>query len=260
MSYCSNDNLIIDPTVVSPNHNPRILFLVLHYTADNLEGSLKTLTTPEPPSTNPVSAHYVVPEIAIDNERKVYQLVHQDQRAWHAGLSSWQNRTNINDTSIGIEIVNLGYTNNKQGKRTWYPFPDYQIDSVIQLAKAIIDLHQIIPTRVVAHSDIAPGRKMDPGPLFPWERLYENGIGAWFDKEAVINFKTSLNQDLDVKKLQTNLKKYGYNITITGKLDEATRVVLQAFQMHFRPSDYSGHPDFETIAILDNLIEKYYSS
>lgn len=259
MSYCSNDNLIIDPTVVSPNHNSRILFLVLHYTADNLEGSLKTLTTPEPLSTNPVSAHYVVPEAAIDNQRKVYQLVHQDQRAWHAGVSSWQNRSNINDTSIGIEIVNLGYTDDKQGNRTWYTFPDYQIDTVIELAKNIVDLYQIMPTRVVGHLDIAVGRKVDPGPLFPWEKLYKNGIGAWFDKEEVNLSKVSKkNQLIDIKQLQTNLKKYGYNIVITGKLDEGTRNAVQAFQMHFRPSDYSGNPDLETIAILENLIKKYF--
>lgn len=255
-----NDNLILDPTYASPNYNGRVLFLVLHYTAENLERSLKTLTTPKPPSTNPVSAHYVVPEAAINNERKIYQLVQQNQRAWHAGKSSWQNRTNINDTSIGIEIVNLGYTDDKQGKRTWYPFSDFQIASVIKLAKALVDLHQISPTRVVGHSDIAPGRKVDPGPLFPWERLYENGIGAWFEREIVNVSKMNQNKNVDIKQLQTNLKKYGYNITITGKLDEETKAVLQAFQMHFRPSDYSGKPDAETIAILNNLIEKYYLS
>ena len=120
-------------------------------------------------------------------------------------------------------------------------------------------LYKIIPTRVVGHLDIAPGRKVDPGPLFPWEKLHKNGIGAWFDEEEVkLSMLSKKNQHIDIKQLQTNLKKYGYNIAITGALDEVTRNVIQAFQMHFRPSDYSGNPDLETIAILENLIKKYF--
>lgn len=253
--------LIIDQTHPSPNYNERhgdILFLVLHYTAGNLESSLTTLTTPQPPSTNPVSSHYLIPESTIDSQRKIYQLVQENQRAWHAGLSSWQDKINLNDTSIGIEIVNLGYKKDETGNRMYYPYTDYQIGCVIELTKDIVNRYQMPPTRVVGHSDIAPSRKLDPGILFPWKTLYENGIGAWFDEEEVKLSKKNENQPFDIKQLQINLKKYGYNIAITNKLDDQTCTILRAFQMHFRPTDYSGRLDAETIAILNSLIKKYF--
>lgn len=256
MQTC-NDSLIIDTTHPSPNYNQRIFFLVLHYTADDLETSLKILTNPTSP--NPVSAHYLIPETSIDKERKIFQLVKETDRAWHAGISTWQNRTNLNDTSIGIEIVNLGYQD-EEGKRIWFSFTDYQIESTIALAKIIVDRYQIQPTHVIGHSDIAPGRKVDPGPLFPWKELYDNGIGAWFDEQAVKKeIETNCGNEVDIQKLQTNLLRYGYGIKITGKLDEQTSTILQAFQMHFRPSNYSGSPDLETVAILENLLQKYFS-
>lgn len=246
-----NNDLIIDKTHVSPNCNQRIFYLVLHYTALNFENSLKVLTDP----AKQVSAHYLVPETSISEQRKVFELVPEEKRAWHAGISKWSKRTGLNDTSIGIEIVNLGYKD-EAGKRTWYPFAEYQIESVIELAKEIVGRYQIQPTCVIGHSDIAPGRKVDPGPLFPWKKLYENGVGAWFDEEAL---EVKSGYEIDITKLQNNLKKYGYAVEITGNLDQKTRNVLQAFQMHFRPSDHSGNPDAETIAILENLIQKYFS-
>lgn len=258
MKSCTNNDLIIDQNYSSPNYNQRnynqlISSLILHYTALDFEKSLQTLTN----TKTQVSAHYLVPEISICNERKVFQLVKENERAWHAGVSHWQKIINLNDTSIGIEIVNLGYTDNKEGKRTWYPFTDYQIESVMELAKTMVDRYQIHPTCVIGHSDIAPGRKVDPGPLFPWEKLYESGIGAWFnEKELVLEH----NSEVDIQKLQKNLQIYGYAIEITGKLDEQTHTVLQTFQMHFRASDYSGNPDAETVAILENLIKKYFSN
>ncbi|MDQ8039170.1 MAG: N-acetylmuramoyl-L-alanine amidase [Rickettsiella sp.] len=254
MQTCSDD-LIIDQTHPSPNYNQRVFFLVLHYTAEDLDKSLKTLT--DGTSKNPVSAHYLIPETNINKERRIFQLVKESERAWHAGISTWQNRTNLNDTSIGVEIVNLGYKD-EEGIRKWYPFTNYQIESVIELAKIIVERYQIFPTRFIGHSDIAPGRKVDPGPLFPWEKLYANGIGAWFDQKAVKKEMENHTNILDIKQLQTNLLKYGYGIQITGELDKQTTTILQAFQMHFRSSNYSGEPDAETIAILNNLIEKYY--
>jgi N-acetylmuramoyl-L-alanine amidase len=250
MTSCINNALIIDQNHLSSNCNQRISSLVLHYTALNFEKSLQVLTDPK----TQVSAHYLVPEKNTAKERKVLQLVKENERAWHAGISHWQRRSNLNDTSIGIEIVNLGYTDNEDG-RIWYSFTDYQIETIIELAKTIIERYQIHPTCVVGHSDIAPGRKVDPGPFFPWKKLYENGIGAWFDeKELVI----TQNIEINIRKLQENLQRYGYAIEITGKFDEQTRTILQAFQMHFRTDDYSGSPDAETFAILENLIQKYF--
>ncbi|MFZ0219339.1 MAG: N-acetylmuramoyl-L-alanine amidase [Candidatus Aquirickettsiella sp.] len=249
--------LIIDQTYPSPNHTERhadILFLVLHYTVGNLKSSLTTLTTP---STN-VSSHYLIPDSPIDNQSKVYQLVQEDQRAWHSGLSHWKNNINLNDTSIGIEMVNLGYKNDEKGNKIWYPFTDYQINCIIELTKDIVKRYQILPTCVVGHSDIAPNRKLDPGPLFPWKILYENGVGAWFD-EAEVSISKNCKLPIDIKQLQTNLKTFGYNIIVTAKIDDQTRNVLKAFQMHFRPSDYSGKPDAETVAILNSLIKKYFN-
>ncbi len=248
----NNYDLIIDETHPSPNYNQRIFNLVLHYTAINFETSLKVLTDPK----TEVSAHYLIPESDIDGQRKIFQLVQEKERAWHAGVSHWKNRSGLNDTSIGIEIVNLGYTD-KDGKRTWYPFTDYQIESVIEISKIIIKRYQIQATNIIGHSDIAPGRKLDPGPLFPWKKLYENGIGAWYDEKSL---EIKPNAKIDLQKLQKNLRTFGYAINLTGKLDQQTRTVVQAFQMHFRPNNYSGNPDAETIAILENLIKKYFQN
>ena len=245
--------LIIDNKHPSPNYNQRISTLVLHYTALDLKTSLQVLTDPK----NAVSAHYLVPETSINQERKVYQLVQEDKRAYHAGKSYWQGRYNLNDSSIGIEIVNLGYQD-ENGKRKWFPFSDYQIMSVITLSKLIIDRYQIHPSCIIGHSDIAPNRKVDPGPLFPWQTLYEHGIGAWFD-ENEIAISNATSNDINILSLQKDLKIYGYDIELTGKLDIQTQTILQAFQMHFRPKDYSGKPDFQTCAILKNLIQKYFS-
>lgn len=247
-----NDDLIIDHAYSSPNFNHRIFHLVLHYTAMDFKTSLNTLTNKE----TQVSAHYLIPETDIDGQRKIFQLVPENERAWHAGVSNWGKRANINDTSIGIEIVNLGYKD-EAGKRTWYPFSDYQIQTVIELAQNIIKRYGIQAINVIGHSDIAPGRKVDPGPLFPWKKLYENGIGAWFD-ERELDIKDEDEAPIDILGLQKNLKTYGYAIETTGTLDQKTQMVLQAFQMHFRPTNYSGKPDAETVAILNNLVHKYF--
>lgn len=249
MSNNINNDLVIDKNHSSPNVNPRIFSLVLHYTALDFKASLNALTNLKAK----VSAHYLIPEKQMNGKRQIFQLVDEKERAWHAGDSQWQSRTNLNDTSIGIEIVNLGYSD-KNGKRLWFPFTDYQIESVIKLAKIIIARYKIHPTRVIGHSDIAVGRKVDVGPLFPWKKLYENGVGAWFDEEK-IEYTTN---EIDITNLQKNLQIYGYAIEITGKLDRQTRAVLRAFQMHFRAQNYSGNPDAQTVAILKNLLKKYF--
>lgn len=250
---CSQIDFIIDKTHPSPNYNERkdgVFYLVLHYTAANLKSSLNQLTNP----SAQVSAHYLVPETPIEGENKIFQLVDESKRAWHAGVSTWQKRSGLNDSSIGIEIVNLGYKEENR-RRQYYPFTDYQIDCVIALSKQIVERYQLHPTCIVAHGDIAPGRKVDPGPLFPWKKLYEAGIGAWYD-EHTLDLKA--HQTPDISLLQKNLRTYGYPIELTGKLDMQTKNVICAFQMHFRPSNYSGEPDAETLAILENLLHKYF--
>jgi N-acetylmuramoyl-L-alanine amidase len=230
----------------------RIKFLILHYTAANFSRSMEILQ--KGILAYQVSAHYLIP----DKGKKIFSLVKEDKRAWHAGLSNWGNRTNLNDSSIGIEIVNLGYQDSLFGEKIWYKFNENQIQMIISLAKDIIKRYDIKPNFVLGHCDISPGRKIDPGPLFPWESLAKEGIGAWYDKKEVERISFELKDQLiDLGDLQKNLKTYGYKIEETGLLDEQTKEVLQVFQMHFRPNNYSGKIDVETIAILKNLIQKY---
>lgn len=151
--------MIIDTTTYkAKSFDERIKFLVLHYTEQNLETSVKLLLGQN------VSVHYLVSDI---KPYPIFQLVDESKRAWHAGASSWQGRQNLNDISIGIEIVNRGYKNNIDGNILWYPYPEKQMQSVTELCQKIIKNYNIHPTCVIGHSDIAPGRKVDPGPLFP---------------------------------------------------------------------------------------------
>jgi N-acetylmuramoyl-L-alanine amidase len=232
----------------------RIRFLVMHYTEIDEEQSLDVLTNEQ------VSAHYVVPDHPREKggEPIVWQLVPESQRAWHAGLSYWQGTTELNAASIGIENVNVGPIDTPQG-RTWQPYPPGQVDALIRLAKDIVTRYGIPPTRVVGHSDIAPQRKIDPGPLFPWKQLYDAGIGAWPDDATVA--KELAGRDphasADVRALQQKLARYGYEVATDGVLDDKTRRVFAAFQMHFRPADCSGDPDAQTDAIAQALLDKY---
>ncbi|MDX7991323.1 N-acetylmuramoyl-L-alanine amidase [Xenorhabdus sp. psl] len=231
-----------------------VKFLVLHYTVLNDTRSLRALTGGQ------VSAHYLIPSQPKykNKEPIVFQLVLEKERAWHAGKSEWNGYRNLNSHSIGIEIVNCGF---KQYliKKEWCLYHPSQIDAVIRLARDIIYRHQIKAVNVVGHSDIAPLRKEDPGPVFPWEILYEQGIGAWPDQMTVNKYLAGRipNMPASVISIQKALALYGYGIPQTGLLDDATRKNIQAFQMHFRPSDISGTPDAETEAIALALIEKY---
>ena len=238
------DGYTVDHSWVSPSHNSRVRHLVLHYTDIDEAGSLEVLTGPH------VSAHYVLPLPArhYRGEPLIYQLVDEERRAWHAGASAWKERTNINDTSIGIEIVNSG----------WAPYPKAQIEALIALSRDIIARHNIHPTNVVAHSDIAPNRKIDPGPHFPWRQLYEAGIGVWPDTDAIARWQARFtHQPPSLTNLQQALKAWGYPLEATSTLDRETRAVLRAFQMRFRPVDYRGEPDIETAATLWALLERY---
>ena len=173
LTGCST-GLRIDRSHPSANQDNRIQFVVLHYTNASLERSLALLTQGE------VSAHYLIG----DGPATVYQLVDENRRAWHAGDSQWQGRTWLNSSSIGIEIVNPGFDDTPNG-RVWYPYSEAQIQSLIALLKDIVKRNNIEPRHIIGHSDIAPQRKVDPGPLFPWKRLAEEGLVPWPDAGAV---------------------------------------------------------------------------
>ncbi|WP_281247855.1 N-acetylmuramoyl-L-alanine amidase [Modicisalibacter ilicicola] len=271
MASCSGleqrPGYIVDQRQVAPSHSSRIRHLVIHYTDGNESRSLTTLTGSR------VSAHYLLPLPArhARGQPLVYQLVDESRRAWHAGDSAWKKRSNINDTSIGIEIVNLGpdrpfvqveqlLEGRPEGQDAihWAPYPKAQIDTLIRLARDIIAQYDIDPTNVVGHADIAPSRKIDPGPLFPWHRLYQAGIGAWPEADRVAHYRDRFSRQApSLAELQSTLADYGYPVAVTGELDPQTRHVLRAFQMHFRPRDYRGLPDAETAAIAWALRERY---
>ncbi|CAI1553674.1 N-acetylmuramoyl-L-alanine amidase AmiD precursor [Serratia quinivorans] len=231
----------------------RIRFLVMHYTAEDFHSSLKTLTDEH------VSAHYLLPAHPPLAQGKpvAFQLVPEALRAWHAGASSWRGRTNLNDTSIGIEIVNRGF-NQTLLFTHWQPYTPQQIALLIPLSRDIIQRYGILPTDVVGHSDIAPQRKQDPGPLFPWQQLAQAGIGAWPDELQVQKLLAGRDKHAEVPlaPLMAKLASYGYGIDAHWDVRQQKNV-LAAFQMHFRPSDYRGEPDAESEAIVDALLLKY---
>lgn len=196
--------------------------LVLHYTGmKSGEAALERLCD----ATAKVSAHYMV-----DKDGKIFQLVDENERAWHAGVSYWRGNSNINQRSIGIEIVNNGHEYGYQ------PFPELQMEAVAELCWGIIARHKIPARNVVAHSDIAPTRKQDPGELFDWKLLASKGIGL-FPSPATNN-----------QKPETSLKEYGYDLTDPEK-------AIIAFQRHFRPQNLSGIWDDECAKLLAALLE-----
>ncbi len=205
----------------SPNFDERptcsrIKYLIYHFTEGNLEQSLEWLTTTNPAGQK-VSAHYL-----IDEEGQVYSLVPEGKRAWHAGISAWEDDVSLNSNSIGIELVNSGDRN----------FTAAQMSALAILSKGIIDRHAILPFHILGHSDIAPGRKVDPGTYFDWKWLASNGIGLYPEGEPLI--KTYSTYDLQLK-----LKVYGYQLDVTGFLDPQTENVLRAFQLHFGQGEHS---------------------
>lgn len=256
----------------SANYNSRVSIVVIHHTTANFADSLRILTVP---SSNSVSSHYLIPEPDDKSYGKsrvqTYELVPESQRAWHAGTSYWAGKSGLNDQSIGIELVNQTwchssgmevdpYTGNPD-RICFYPdFADSQIALLVDLLDDILERHpDVKPTNIIGHADIAPDRKIDPGPRFPWQRLAVLGYGAWFDDETVIRYWEQFRvQPLPLVNVQRALDAYGYGVEITGEEDEQTRNVLRAFQMHFRPMDVTSTPTLETTATLYALIEKYH--
>jgi N-acetylmuramoyl-L-alanine amidase len=237
----------IDTRYDSENQDSRVLFVVLHYTVANLPLSIKVLTA----RPNEVSAHYLVSD---DPQPVVYRLVPEERRAWHSGPSYWRGHRHLNAGSIGIEIVHPGFVTKADGSREYVPFPPAQIDAVVALVKDVVKRHGVRPERIVGHSDVLPQYKQDPGPTFPWKRLADEGLIAWPDAARVAAQRVVYDAALpDITWFQQKLAEHGFEITPSGTLDEATRNVIAAFQMRFRPSNYSGQPDAETAAILHVL-------
>lgn len=232
---------------------PRIKVLVIHYTADDFDTSLATLTDKN------VSSHYLIPARppAPDGKPRIWQLVPESELAWHAGISFWRGTNRINDTSVGIELENRGWQM-INGQKRFTPFEPAQISALIPLAKDIIARYSIKPENVVAHADIAPQRKDDPGPLFPWEALYRQGIGAWPDADRVAFYMNGRPrfQAVEQSALLDLLARYGYEVPDNGTPQQLKRVIM-AFQMHFRPQLWNGAADVETMAIAEALLEKY---
>lgn len=217
--------------------------LLLHYTGmPSCERAIDWLSRPEAK----VSCHYV-----IDSDGCITQMVPEGLRAWHAGIASWEGETDINSRSIGFEIHNPGH-------ECGYPdFPDVQMAAVVALAADVVRRWGIRPERVLAHSDVAPARKPDPGEKFDWHRLWRAGVGQWVAPLAVDESDPGLGPDAchrDVALAQALLRAYGYGIEETGKLDLATQQVLIAFQRHFRPGRVDGCLDRSTLATLERLV------
>ena len=234
---------VIDRTFTAVAQDSRAQVLVLHYTVLDFPLSLKVLTQ------QAVSSHYLV----RDNPPEIYQLVDENRRAYHAGVSSWGGRANLNDSSIGIEIVNPGFTESPQGL-VYYDYPKPQIDAVIALVKKIVAEHKIPPSRVIGHSDIAPQRKFDPGPRFPWKRFADEGLILWPDATQVARLMPAFEIALpDIEWFQQKLALFGYAVPRHGALDEETVNVIAAFQTRYRPTLFSGMPDAETAAMLEVL-------
>jgi N-acetyl-anhydromuramyl-L-alanine amidase AmpD len=267
MVACSKVPMIDSP---STNEDSRIQLLILHFTSEDFAESMRLLATPV---RFRVSVHYVVPEPGDDTYSRdklvVHRLVDESRRARHAGISYWAGRQNLNDASIGIEIVNRSacVSRNPDAEEpgpedqdcTFLDYPEEQLQLVIDLCKDILARNpEIDPVDVIAHGDIASNRRVDPGPLFPWKRLYENGIGAWYDDETVERYRLDLAKNpREIDFLQRALNLYGYDLDISGENDVRSRFAVRAFQIHFRPEKYDGMFDQETAAILLALLEKY---
>ena len=220
--------------------------LVLHYTGMRTgDEAVARLRDPDAK----VSAHYVV-----DEDGGVLRLVAEARRAWHAGRGVWQGETDCNAASIGIEVVNPGH---EFGYRD---FPEAQIEAVIRLMGDIRDRWTIPDARIIAHSDLAPDRKQDPGERFPWKRLAAAGHGLWFEpaaeRIAALGAPLSVGDEgLGVIVLRAGLHRLGYGLQPGGDYDEATRHTVEAFQRHWRPRQVDGIADGETRATLMGVLQ-----
>lgn len=232
--------------VLAPNVEPRVgnpwpNMIVLHYTG------METCATAERWLCNPVSGvscHYLV-----DTDGAITQMVGEEMRAWHAGVSYWAGETDCNSRSIGIEIHNRGHT------IQYTDFPAAQMQAVAALCHDIASRHGIRPERILAHSDVAPGRKIDPGEKFDWGWLAAQGVGHWVEPgPAVGGGLQSGDAGAEIAELQMLLARYGYGMPPSGIYDQVTATVVKAFQRHFRRSRVDGIADAGTLNTLRRLL------
>jgi N-acetylmuramoyl-L-alanine amidase len=247
------DSPLAEKFLPSPNHGARAGgpadALILHYTGmPTAEAALELLTT----ERGGVSSHYFVWE-----DGRIWQLVAEHRRAWHAGKSFWAGETDMNSRSIGVEIVNPGHRDGLPSRPheifgACPPYPEAQIAAVTALCQDICARNKIPGRRVLAHSDIAPSRKMDPGEHFPWARLHEAGVGLWVAPKKIRPGPALEPGALGppVAALQVMLAAHGYGVEITGVYDAATQEVVAAFQRHFRPEKVDGIADVSTTETL----------
>jgi N-acetylmuramoyl-L-alanine amidase len=243
------DSRHVHDIVPAANHEPRKGMsrpdmLVLHYTGmASAAKAIRWLAVPE----SRVSCHYV-----IDEAGRITQMVPERLRAWHAGVSCWQGETDLNSASVGIEIQNPGHEDG------YHDFPEVQIAAVMALSRDIVTRNAIPAARVLAHSDIAPLRKIDPGEKFPWARLAAEGLGAWVAPSPITagGFQLSPGDSgASVSAAQQTFATYGYHLPATGIYDPLTEHVVRAFQRHFRPARCDGRLDLSTLATLERLLQ-----
>jgi N-acetylmuramoyl-L-alanine amidase len=234
------DTILRAKLAPSPNHGERKGgrtpdSILLHYTGlPSTESALRQLSDP----VAQVSAHYLVSEDGC-----LFQLVPEARRAWHAGRGCWAGEHDMNDVSIGIEIANAGHRGGLP------PYPLAQIETVIALCQDIIERWHIQPERVLAHSDVSHGRKIDPGEHFPWWKLAKAGIGHYVAPAALEDGRRLLAGD------EAMLASYGYAVGATGVYDATTESAISAFQRHFRPALVDGIADHSTMTTLRRLID-----
>jgi N-acetylmuramoyl-L-alanine amidase len=228
----------------SPNLDARLKppdMIILHYTG--MPTGAEALARLRDPAAQ-VSAHYL-----IEEDGRVFLLVPEERRAWHAGVSYWKGERNLNGASIGIELVNPGHDWGYQ------PFPDGQIESLLELVGGIRGRWSVPDGRILAHSDVAPDRKLDPGELFPWKRLAEAGHGLWAEPDPAPGASLAPGEESTaVFALQAGLMRLGYDCAPSGVYDEATTTTVSAFQRHWRPARVDGAADGETRARLIALL------
>jgi N-acetylmuramoyl-L-alanine amidase len=243
------DSSLVAEVIPSPNFGERVGerlpdMILLHYSGmPEPQGALEWLCSPR----SKVSAHYYVFE-----DGRIVQMVPEALRAWHAGEGFWANDTDINSCSIGIEIANPGH---EWGYR---PFPGMQLEAVSALCKDVVDRWRILPERVLAHSDVAPMRKEDPGELFDWRRLAEAGVGLHVEPAPIGGgrFLAPGDRGQPVDALQLLFASYGYEIEPSGVFDPPTEAVVRAFQRHFRQERVDGIADASTIETLKRLLDR----
>jgi N-acetylmuramoyl-L-alanine amidase len=236
----------IDTGQRARGQDSRVQFLVLHYTVADLPLSLQVLTGPE------VSAHYLVGDEAPP---RIYRLVDESRRAWHAGTSAWEGQRMLNASSIGIEIVHPGHRPGPDGLPVYAPFPQAQIDALVPLLQDLVRRHGIRPDRILGHGEVSPQTKEDPGPTFPWRRLADLGLAPpWPDAARVAEQRARFEAALpDIAWFQAALAQHGYEVERSGQLDAQTQRVLMNFQIRYRPARYDGQPDAESAALLQVL-------